>query len=270
MSGLSLAETAWIAEMSEAYAVADLQRALPEALAAELGAGLATVGGAVALIMARMPQILFNRVIGLGVAEPADEALVTQIVDLYHQAGAQAAVQLSPGAQPAELAGWLTTHGFRRDDNWIKLVRGVEPPPALPGDLRVERIGVDQAGAFAATFGAVFGLPEPLAGWIAGSVGRPGWQHYLAFDGEAPVATGALYTYDTIGWLGLAATRPTARRRGAQSALIAARIRDAADLGCRWLAVETGDDTPAHPNPSTHNLRRLGFADAYLRPNYIA
>src|SRR4051794_32413354 len=76
MSALTLAETAWIGEMSEAQAMADLQRALPEALAAELGAGLETVGGAVALLMARVPQILFNRVIGLGVAEPATEALV--------------------------------------------------------------------------------------------------------------------------------------------------------------------------------------------------
>ena len=262
-------EAAWVGEIGEAYAAADLQRALPTELAAALGAQLHMIGGAVVLIMARVPQILLNRVIGLGVAEPATEAMVDQIVDCYRQAGVPPAVQLSPGAQPPELAGWLAARGLQPDDHWIKLVRGVEPLPDVATDLRVERIGPAQAAAFAETFGVVFGLPDPLRIWIECSVGRPGWQHYLAFDGDQPVATGALFVYEQIGWLGVAATLRAHRRRGAQSALIVQRIRDAAALGCRRLVVETDDDTPARPNPSTRNLLRLGFEVAYLRPNYV-
>jgi hypothetical protein len=29
--------------------------------------------------------------------------------------------------------------------------------------------------------------------------------------------------------------------------------------GCRWLATETGSETPERPNPSLHNMRRKGL-----------
>ena len=65
------------------------------------------------------------------------------------------------------------------------------------------------------------------------------------------------------------ATRPSHRRRGAQGALLARRIRDAADLGCRWLVTETGEDLPERPNPSFRNMLRTGFELAYQRANYL-
>jgi hypothetical protein len=40
-------------------------------------------------------------------------------------------------------------------------------------------------------------------------------------------------------------------------------------LGCRMIAVETAADTPEKPNPSTHNLRRLGFELLYERVNWV-
>jgi hypothetical protein len=269
MDQLTPDEIAHIAEFGEANAMADMYAALSPELRAALGAGCERRGGAVVLIMQQVPYILFNRVIGLGLTEPATEAALDEMLALFEQHGASAAVQLSPPAQPADLPGWLEARDFRREDAWIKFVRGVEPPPDAPTDLRVEQIGAEGAGGFAEVFAEVFGIPPPLQAWIAGCVERPGWRHYVAFDSDTPAATGALYVEGEIGWLGLAATRPIARRRGAQGAIIARRIRDAADLGCRWLSVETADDTPAHPNPSTHNLRRLGFQDAYHRPNYI-
>ena len=48
-----------------------------------------------------------------------------------------------------------------------------------------------------------------------------------------------------------------------------ARLQAARDAGCRWCVVETAADTPEKPNHSTHNLRRMGFRDAYERPNWV-
>jgi GNAT superfamily N-acetyltransferase len=90
------------------------------------------------------------------------------------------------------------------------------------------------------------------------------------FDGETSVAGGALFVKGDVGWLGIASTLPAHRRHGAQGALMARRIRDAVELGCRWVVTETGEDTPEHPNPSYHNMLRTGFVLAYQRPNYIA
>ena len=52
--------------------------------------------------------------------------------------------------------------------------------------------------------------------------------------------------------------------------ILARRIRDAAEWGCRRVITETGGDTPEHPNPSYHNMLRAGFVLVYQRPNYIA
>jgi hypothetical protein len=112
-------------------------------------------------------------------------------------------------------------------------------------------------------------MPAVLQPWIASMVGRAGWQHYLAWDGSRPVAAAALYVRDGAGWLGMASTLPAARRRGAQGALMAQRIEDGRALGCRWLVTETGEDTPARPNPSYRNMIRAGFALAYHRENVM-
>jgi len=67
----------------------------------------------------------------------------------------------------------------------------------------------------------------------------------------------------------VAGTLPAFRRRGGQGAIMARRIRDAVQLGCRWVITETGEDLPDRPNPSYHNMLRAGFSLAYQRPNYL-
>jgi GNAT superfamily N-acetyltransferase len=137
--------------------------------------------------------------------------------------------------------------------------------------VRVERIGsaiaILMPGLDAMLFNRVMGLGvrEPATA----TIGRAGWRHYLAFDGDQPVATGVLFVRHDIGWLGMAATLPSHRGRGAQGALMAQRIRDGMALGCRRLITETGQDTPGQPNPSYHNMLRTGFKLAYQRANYM-
>jgi GNAT superfamily N-acetyltransferase len=155
-------------------------------------------------------------------------------------------------------------------DNWAKVYRAATPDVVIRTDLRIERIDRAHAAAFAEISCTAFGMPAVMQPWLAAGVGRPGWTHYLAFDGETPAAGGALFVKGDVGWLGIASTLPAYRRRGAQGALIARRIRDAAESGCRWVVTETGEDTPEHPNPSYHNMLRTGLVLAYQRPNYIA
>ena len=47
------------------------------------------------------------------------------------------------------------------------------------------------------------------------------------------------------------------------------RISDALDSGVRWITCETGAETPESPNPSLHNMRRLGLTERYERQNWI-
>jgi hypothetical protein len=269
-SKLSLQDVAQLVEFGEGEACADMFLAAPADFAAGMGLRVERVGSAIALITAKMDIMLFNRVLGLGVMEPATEVMVDDIVTLYDRAGIQNfAVQVSPAVQPATLPAWLEARGLPHRDNWAKVYRGIEPPPPVPTDLRIELISPDQAGAFAAVACTAFGMPDTLQPWLAADVGRPGWRHYLAWDGEVPVATGALFVKDQVGWLGVGSTLPSHRRRGAQGAIMAQRIRDGAELGCRWLITETGEDLPGRPNPSYHNMMRTGFELAYQRSNYM-
>ena len=66
-----------------------------------------------------------------------------------------------------------------------------------------------------------------------------------------------------------AATLPEARNRGAQSALMAARVAEARDRGLRWVSTDTWAEHDAHPNPSQHNMVRAGLTEVHRRPNWV-
>lgn len=255
-------------EMIEAEAMVDLHRAMPSDLWEQLGAGVETVGTAQMLVMKQVPILLFNRVIGLGIEVPATEQQVADICELYGKIGVRTSVQLAPTAEPQQVREWLEKRGVTRKDTWGKLYRGVEAPVAVDTKLRVEQIGKERAEEFGRIVSAAFGMPSPLDRWLAASIGREGWRHYMAIDGDKGVAVAALFVKDGVGSLGIAGTLPESRGNGAQSALIARRIHDGIELGCKWLVVEADVDTPDRPNPSYRNLIKMGFRLAYERPNY--
>ena len=99
--------------------------------------------------------------------------------------------------------------------------------------------------------------------------GIAGFRTYGAWDGDALVAASGLFTSEGIGTLSGAATLPAHRGRGAQGAFMARRIADAAAAGTEWITAETGAETPEDPNPSLHNMRRIGLVELYERRNWI-
>ncbi len=259
-----------LADELEAAASADLYAAAP----AELGMRVERRYGATLLLAPKVPVSYFNRVIGLGVAEPATEAALDAIVSRYRAAGVDDHwIHVSPAAAPAAFADWLLARGYappvRR--SWAKFVRGADAPPVARADAPLVRAAERQdAGAVAAVACSAFGLPATLAPWFERLVGRPGWCVLVAeLDGRI-VATGSLYVVGTGAWLGIGATLAEHRKRGAQGALLAERIRVAAAAGCATLATETGETIAGEPSPSLENIRRAGFAQVCSRLNYAA
>jgi hypothetical protein len=213
---------------------------------------------------------LFNRIMGLGVGQPATETLIDEAIDVLRKAGCKNyLVQVSPFAQPAQCTEWLASRGFKPGRNWAKVYRGNEPAPTIPTDLRVENIEKELADAYADVVLPVFEMPAALRPLVKGNVGQTGWHHYLAFDGKKPVAAAAMFVNGETAWLGFGSTLKKYRKRGGQGAMFARRIQDGLALGCKWFVTETGEDTPKDPNPSYHNMLRSGFKLAYLRRNYV-
>jgi GNAT superfamily N-acetyltransferase len=256
-------------ETAEQAAVTSWHEAMPESLRRTLRVGGGPLGSGF-LVHAAADVLMFNRVVGLGVGSPASEADLDQAVAHFEAAGARRfMVQVAPHARPGTLLDWLAARGFYRHNHWIRLVRDTSAVESVRTELRVSEFGEAHADEFGRMEAEAFGHPPELAGLSACLVGQPGWRFFGAFDGDALVSVSALRVNGPAAWFGFASTHATHRGRGAQSALIAARIEAAREAGCRWVCVETAPDTPEKPNPSTHNLRRLGFTDAYERPNWV-
>jgi hypothetical protein len=196
--------------------------------------------------------------------------MLDEAIAVFKQTGCQNYLaQVSPLAQPAQVPEWLAARGFKPSSNWSKMIRNNEPAPAIPTDLRLEEIEPGQAEAYADVVLASFEIPGVLRPLMKGIVGKPGWHHFMAFDGEKPAAAAAMFVHGEVAWLGFDGTLKKYRQRGAQGALQAMRIEAGRKLGCKWFVTETGEDTPENPNPSYHNMLRTGFKLAYLRRNYV-
>jgi hypothetical protein len=235
------------------------------------GQAQAEIGGAVCLGFEGTPgSALFNRALGLGLAEPATEAGLDQIDAFFADRGLAYGIPLTPDAQPPELPEWLEARGFTRGYAWTKFVRGPEPSPPVASELRVEELGADRADVFADVFVRAYGTPDVTRALLERLPGSDGWRCFAAFDGDAATATGALFVTGGVGWLGAAGTLPESRRRGAQGVLLAARIEAGLAAGCETLVTETGEPVEGRPGGSYRNLVRAGFEPQYARQNYLS
>ncbi len=238
------------------------------AVAGAFGAAAVRVGGAVCAVAALVEEVTINRVIGLGISEPATDEVLDRIAEVYGPV--RHTIALAPGARPAALAAMLRERGYEPAHAWVKFARPAADPPAPATALRIERIGPERADEFTAVLAAGFEIPQTVTAMLSHLPGRPGWTWFLAHDGALPVACGALFVDGQHGWLGQAATLPAQRRRGAQSALIAARIGAAGAAGAEVVVTETGEIVDDRPTISYRNILRAGFRPAYLRPNYVS
>lgn len=224
------------------------------------------VAGGVAFTVAALPDIpMLNRAVGVGTERTAHAGDVESIDAFFRDAGTSYEISLSPEA--TGLAALLEQLGLEPGYSWAIFRRGVSEYKTR-SELRVEDVGDARADVFALTVVHAFGMPDSLAEGLAALVRRPGWHAFLACDGDEPAGGAMLFVHERGAWLGAAGTIPAHRRKGAQGALLAARIRTAAGLGVEVLAAETGAHDPKRPNDSYRNLVRVGFEEVYVRPNY--
>lgn len=257
-------------ERAEIGALELLFRMAPPAPAAELGLASASRDGTLLVRAARADVLALNRAAGLGVFAPPSHEQIAAALAWFDEGNIpRAFVQVTPELEGTKVPEWLAAHGLKLYNNWVRLARDASPVEPPDTSLRVAEAGRGDRTAFGEIIAEAFGWPTVAGAWATGPMGHPSWHYYLAFDGDAPVATASLYVDGTTGWFGMAATRESARGRGAQTALIARRINDAAALGCTLLSIETAEPTPQREAPSFRNVTRAGFEIAYTRANWI-
>jgi GNAT superfamily N-acetyltransferase len=269
-----VSESSVALERAEIEACTDLFRAASPEVVAASGLSVREIGDAVLIAVNRIDVLALNRLIGLGLRRsPSDAALAEAMRALEQTGSPRCFVQVAPTDGCEDLRARLERLGLRHYNNWMRLQRDLSDLPRRPdsfsSSLEVRRIGPSDARRFGDLVATAFDYPPSIAPLTWQTIGRPRWHHYLAFEGDIAIGAGAMYVAGDAAWFGFAATDAAYRKRGAQQALILRRLQDAGDAGCRWVSVETAEDTVTRDAPSYRNLRRLGFEVAYRRPNYL-
>src|SRR5262245_52129447 len=271
---MAMSESTIALELAEIKAIADLYRAAGPDVVANCGLSVGEVGDAVLIAATRFDVLALNRLVGLGLRSSPSDTALADAMNAIEQAGSpRCFVQVAPTGDSDGLGDRLERLGLRQYNSWMRLWRSLDDLPRASDSsatsLDVRRIGTAHADVFGSLVATAFDYPPALAPITSQTIGRPHWHHYLAFEGDTPIASAAMYVAGSAAWFGFAATDAAHRKRGAQQALIVKRLHDAADAGCKWVSVETAEDTVTRDAPSFRNLRRLGFEVAYKRPNYL-
>jgi GNAT superfamily N-acetyltransferase len=206
----------------------------------------------------------------LGLFEPPSAAHLQRLEEFFTERGAPVYHEVSPLADPP-------THSLLNE-------RGYEPfeftsvmfRPLLPGasaaarrdsGVSVRLAGADEYELWAQTAARGWSEFEELGEFMLGlsrvSAHRADGLSFLAELDGRPVATGALSIWEGVALLAGASTIPEARRRGAQQALLDARLAYAAGRGCD-LAMMCALPGSA----SQRNAERHGFRIAYTRAKW--
>ena len=210
----------------------------------------------------------------LGFCSTVDEATVAEAVARAQDEQVPAfALQVQPRAMPAGWPAITERYGLTQGTMFVKCF-GPAEPRKVETDLRIGRLKPEDAEEFTRVMSVGFGFDataEAHALFDGAQYFDGDWAAYGAYDGDTLVAGARMLVVpetDAVALFG-AATLPQGRNRGAQGALLDARIREARDRGVRHASAETWLETAEQPNPSQHNMRRAGLTEVHTRPNWV-
>lgn len=203
---------------------------------------------------------------GLGVHQPLVEKDLDAVERFFRLRGSAVYHEVCPlaGVEPSAL---LASRQYRPCEMSQVMFRVIDPGQvaALPGTLTVRQVRAEESGLY----GRI-----AAQGWIEHPEVMPfieGFAHlslaaatcfFAELDGM-PIATAALFMHAGTALLAGASTIPGGRRRGAQNALLDARLRHAAEQGCDLAMM-----VAAPGSASQRNAERRGFHIAYTRTKW--
>ena len=253
------AQVVWRAER----ALADHCAAVAEAL----GATSLPVADGVAVLMG--PGFYVNRAMCLGSQGPVDVEAILELERASAAVGVPPAIDACPWAHPSllEVAGQRQFRVSFPLTVLAKALSGGEPRPA--GALEVRDVRHSDLGAWQQTAALGFGYTSPEQhaisdAFIDAAAQVPGTHLLLGSMHGQPVATGSVVCAQGVASLGGMCTVPTARRQGAQAAMIQHRLHLAAEAGCELAICQA-----APGSGSERNLLRAGFGVLYTQVRLV-
>ncbi|MGO4442550.1 GNAT family N-acetyltransferase [Mycobacterium sp. 2YAF39] len=228
-----------------------------------------TAGGAACFAGQNSP---FNKVVGLGFAAVPDDAELDEIERAYSAVGSPTQVELAHLADP-EIGALLTGRGYALVGFENVLGRPLDSTAdrIVPPGVEIRSSGDDEFETWLDV--VVDGFAQPDTQGIASHEEFPrdmiaaatrdmaaaGATRYVALHDGVIAGAASVRMADGIAQLTGAATMPAHRRRGIQTALLAARLADAT-AQCDIAVVTT-----APGSKSQENVQRRGFQLLYTR-----
>jgi hypothetical protein len=250
-------------ERTEAHGNAAFVEARAQAFP-DSGAAWIDVDGTYAMFDGPMSPI--SQTFGLGMFHPLTSERLDRVEAFFKQRGADIFHEVSPLADPTTFA-LLNERGYQPIEFTSVLFRPISPDVVLSaspnGNVKVRVTGKNDKALWS---------DIAFEGWsefteLSDFLRDMGKVHacskspsFLAELDDQPIATGMLTIHEGVALLAGASTIPTARRQGAQLALLEARLRYGAQQGCdiAMMAALPG-------SASQRNAERHGFRIAYTR-----
>ncbi len=215
-----------------------------------------------------------NKVAGLGFGGVPSAAALDEIERAFAARGAPVQIELAHLVDPA-IGALLTERGYRlvSFENVLGLALTGEPERVTPPGVEVRPSGDDEFEPWLDVVAAAVAHPdsqgvpqheefprEVIARAMRDFTAGAGVMRYVAVR-DGVIAGGASFRItEGVAQLTGAATAPAHRRRGVQTALLSARLADAAAAGCDIAVITT---QPA--SKSQQNAQRRGFDLLYTR-----
>jgi GNAT superfamily N-acetyltransferase len=236
----------------------------------ESGAEWTEIGGAYAMFDGAESPL--TQTFGLGVFDEITDAEIDRIEAFFKKHDAPVFHEVSPLAG-LPLVELLNRRGYQPVELSSVLYQPLESEktaPALPVNslikTRIIEKGEEKLWAQTSASGwATEGedLKEFMLQFGQINAATTGGFPFLAELGDAPVSAAMLYIYDDVAILAGASTVPEARKKGVQNALLDARLRFAAEKGCRVAMMGA---LPG--SQSQRNAEKNGFRIAYTRTKW--
>lgn len=206
---------------------------------------------------------------GLGIFEPITAEQMSEIEDFFRSRGAKVFHEVCPLADPSVFE-LIRQRGYQPVEFSSALYRPIDPDLRLHTtrneEIKVRVVDKNETDLWAQTacegwseFPEIEDFLKELNQVVAQSKGL----QFLAELNAQPIAAGALTIAGDVALLAGASTVPSARRQGAQNALLEERLRYAAARGCTIAMMG------ALPGSgSQRNAERNGFRIAYTRTKW--
>ena len=199
------------------------------------------------------------------------ETLLDEVIAYFLDRDLPVTVYVSPACTPNDIGDRLLQRGFyphESDESWVILDRLEDIVfHSQRGDIRLHRVGPEDALVFAETFLKGFELPleaaPVMADMLRPSVDLPTSSHYLAQFEDHDVGTISLVKHQEYGIIGSTGILPEYRRSKVVVELFRAVYGEAQQQGIKHLFAQTEINSTAERLLLANSFRRVFVRQGY-------